>query len=71
MQSGAKMNCKFLPYDPRLKTVARMLRNNMTLAEILLWNQLKQNGYSDTISIVRNQLMSMLLTSFVRAFRCY
>ena len=36
------MNCKFLPYDPRLKTVARMLRNNMTLAEILLWNQLKQ-----------------------------
>ena len=42
MQSGAKMNCKFLPYDPRLKTVARMLRNNMTLAEILLWNQLKQ-----------------------------
>ena len=42
MQSGAKMNCKLLPYDPRLKTVARMLRNNMTLAEILLWNQLKQ-----------------------------
>ena len=42
MQSSAKMNCKFLPYDPRLKTVARMLRNNMTPAEILLWNQLKQ-----------------------------
>ena len=30
-----------LPYNPRLKQIARMLRNNMTLAEILLWNQLK------------------------------
>jgi len=37
------MTHKFLPYDPRLKGIARMLRNNMTLAEILLWNHLKQN----------------------------
>lgn len=36
------MKQKFLPYNPRLKQIARMLRNNMTLAEILLWNQLKQ-----------------------------
>ncbi|MBF8295103.1 MAG: methylase [Bacteroidetes bacterium] len=30
-----------MPYDPRLKPIARMLRNNMTLAEVLLWNKLK------------------------------
>jgi very-short-patch-repair endonuclease len=36
------MKRNFLPYNPRLKGVARMLRNNITLAEILLWNQLKQ-----------------------------
>jgi very-short-patch-repair endonuclease len=30
-----------LPYNPRLKQIARLLRRNMTLAEILLWNQLK------------------------------
>lgn len=30
-----------LPYNPRLKAIARMLRNNMTRSEILLWNQLK------------------------------
>jgi very-short-patch-repair endonuclease len=28
-------------YDPRLKSVARMLRKNSTLAEILLWRELK------------------------------
>jgi very-short-patch-repair endonuclease len=30
-----------LPYNPQLKAIARMLRNNMTRSEILLWNQLK------------------------------
>ena len=37
------MTRKFLPYDPGLSQIARMLGKNMTLAEILLWNQLKQN----------------------------
>ena len=35
-------------YNPRLKELARKLRKNMTLAEVLLWNQLKRkkmNGY--------------------------
>lgn len=35
------MHRRFLPYNPRLKQIARMLRNNMTLAEILLWTRLK------------------------------
>ena len=30
-----------LYYNPKLKKLARRLRNNMSLPEILLWNQLK------------------------------
>ena len=36
------MKRKILPYNPKLKTNARALRKNMTLAEVLLWNQLKR-----------------------------
>ena len=38
-----------LHYDPRLKQLSRELRKNSTLAEVLLWNQLKGSkmlGYS-------------------------
>jgi len=35
------MQPRNLPYNPRLKKIARMLRNNMTVAEIRLWNELK------------------------------
>ena len=31
-----------LPYDPALRKLARELRNNSTLAEVLLWQQLKR-----------------------------
>ena len=30
-----------LPYNPRLKQLARELRNQSTMAEVLLWQQLK------------------------------
>jgi very-short-patch-repair endonuclease len=33
---------KIIPYDPKLKPLASKLRKNMTLSEVLLWNQLKQ-----------------------------
>lgn len=38
---------KIIPYDSKLKPVARTLRKNMTLAEVILWNKLrrKQLGY--------------------------
>lgn len=29
-------------YNPKLKQLARNLRNNSTLAEVLMWNELKQ-----------------------------
>lgn len=32
---------KIIPYSPRLKQLARQLRKSMTLAEILLWQELK------------------------------
>ena len=39
---------KIIPYNPGLKEKARHLRNNSTLAEVLLWNYLKRkqmHGY--------------------------
>ncbi|TYC01378.1 MAG: endonuclease domain-containing protein [Kosmotoga sp.] len=32
----------YLPYNPKLKELARELRKNSTLAEVLLWNELKK-----------------------------
>ena len=32
---------KILPYNPKLKILARSLRNNSTKSEVLLWNYLK------------------------------
>jgi very-short-patch-repair endonuclease len=31
----------FIPYEPHLKELARQLRNNSTLTEVLLWQELK------------------------------
>ena len=32
---------KIIPYNPKLKPLARKLRNNSTKSEVLLWNYLK------------------------------
>lgn len=32
---------KIIPYDPKLKQIAKNLRNNSTLSEVLLWQHLK------------------------------
>lgn len=37
------MKRDIIPYNPRLKILARQLRQSMTMAEVLLWNTLKQN----------------------------
>lgn len=42
------MRRKIIPYNPKLKTLARNLRKNGVLSEVLLWQQLKNrqlNGY--------------------------
>lgn len=33
---------KIIPYNPNLKVLASKLRKDMTLSEVLLWNELKQ-----------------------------
>jgi very-short-patch-repair endonuclease len=35
------MKKNFVAYNPKLKSTARMLRKQSTLAEVLLWNELK------------------------------
>ena len=44
---------KILPYNPDLKILARELRKNGTLSEILLWNQLKRK------KLIRSQIMEI------------
>lgn len=41
MSKSLFMRRKFIKYNPKLKATARMLRKHSTLAEILLWNELK------------------------------
>ncbi len=43
-----KMRRKIIPYNPKLKHLAKALRKNMTLSEVLLWQELsgkKVMGY--------------------------
>jgi hypothetical protein len=35
------MKRKIIPYNPKLKPLAKKLREKMTLSEVLLWNELK------------------------------
>ena len=42
LSKGAEIiNKDYLPYNPKLIELAKQLRNNSTLAEVLLWNELK------------------------------
>lgn len=36
------MKSKIIPYNPKLKELAKSLRKNVTFSEVLLWNELKQ-----------------------------
>lgn len=38
------MSMPVLPYNPKLKNLARHLRKNSTLSEVLLWNQIKHKA---------------------------
>ncbi len=38
------MKRRILSYNPKLKPLAKALRQNMTFAEVLLWNELKQKN---------------------------
>jgi very-short-patch-repair endonuclease len=38
------MRNKIIPYSPHLKEYSRILRNNSTLSEVLLWQKIKNRG---------------------------
>jgi very-short-patch-repair endonuclease len=38
------MRNKIIPYNPKLKDLARQLRKNSTLSEVLLWQKIKNKG---------------------------
>jgi very-short-patch-repair endonuclease len=38
------MKRKIIPYNPELKVLAKELRRNMTLSEVLLWKELKNKS---------------------------
>ncbi|SHJ06163.1 endonuclease domain-containing protein [Pseudozobellia thermophila] len=40
------MKNKIIPYDPKLKELARQLRKNSTLSEVLLWQNIKNRAYT-------------------------
>ena len=39
------MKNKIIPYQTHLKAYARQLRNNSTLSEVLLWQNIKNKGF--------------------------
>ncbi len=38
------MKNRIIPYNPKLKSLARQLRKNSTLAEVLMWKNIKQKA---------------------------
>ena len=60
------MTRRIIPYNSKLKELARQLRNNSTLSEVLLWNYLKgkqMKGYDFH--------RQKPLLSFIVDFFCY
>lgn len=43
--STVKIKRKIIPYNPKLKELARQLRNNSTKAEVRLWQKIKRKQY--------------------------
>ncbi|WP_229702394.1 endonuclease domain-containing protein [Maribacter cobaltidurans] len=39
------MQNKIIPYNPKLKELARQLRKNSTLSEVLLWQKIKNRAF--------------------------
>ncbi len=60
------MKRKIIPYNPKLKELARQLRNNSTKSEIRLWQQLKgKQMYGDDFHRQKP------LLNYIADFYCY
>jgi very-short-patch-repair endonuclease len=60
------MKREIIPYDPKLKALAKELRQNMTLSEVLLWQKLRNKqmfGYDFDSSVL---LINISLIFIVR-----
>ena len=51
---------KIIPYNPELKELAKELRRNMTLSEVLLWNELKQKQMLGFDIKVKRDILNVL-----------
>ena len=61
------MKRKIIPYNPKLKVLAKKLRKDSTFTEIMVWNYLKKKQfYLATTSIDKNRLIIILWISFAR-----
>lgn len=60
------MKRKIIPYNPKLKLLARKLRNNSTKSEITLWNQLKGKQFHGYAFHRQKPLLN-----FIVDFFCY
>ena len=60
-----------IPYDPKLKDLARQLRKNSTLSEVLLWNYLKGKqmlGYDfDRQKLIDNYIVDFFCNELMLA----
>lgn len=57
---------KIIPYNPKLKELARKLRNNSTKSEIKLWQQLKGKQFFDYDFHRQKPLLN-----YIADFYCY
>ncbi len=57
------MKRKIIPYNPKLKELAKKLRENMTFSEVKLWNELK-NGQMMGYDFDRQRPISKYIVDF-------
>ncbi len=59
---------KIIPYNPELKDLARELRKNMTLSEVLLWNELKNKNILGYDFDRQRPIGNFIVDFFVKSF---
>lgn len=59
------MKNKIIPYNPKLKEYARLLRNNVTLSEVLIWQKVKRKA----LGVEFHRQVSML--EYIVDFYCH
>jgi very-short-patch-repair endonuclease len=57
------MKRNILPYNPKLKELAKKLRSNMTYSEVKLWNELK-NGKLNSYDFDRQRAIGNFIVDF-------